>query len=91
MCRSDWGPRPLIFPVYSAEPLYLHGYDLYSMQSNQCKHIGPTIDPPKKKTAKLTTGMHHTRLSNCFSSDELPGAVTEYDQRVLLRRLARVL
>ena len=91
MCSADGGPRPLFFPVYSAGPLYLHGYDLYSMQSNQCKHIGPTTAPPKKKTAKLTTGIHHTKLSTCFSSDELPGGMTKYDQRVLLRRLARVL
>ena len=67
--------------------MYLHGYGLYSMQSNQCKHVGPTTAPPKKKTAKLTTDIHHTRLS----TEELPGGMTKYDQRVLLRRLARVL
>ena len=62
MCSADGGPRPLFFPVYSAGPPYLHGYDLYSMQSNQCKLVGPTTAPPKKKTAKLTTDIHHTRL-----------------------------
>ena len=77
--------------MYSAGPLYLHGYDLYSMQSNQCKHIGPTTAPPKKKTAKLTTGIHLTTLRACYSSNEQPGGMTKYDQRVLLRRLARVL
>ena len=90
MCSADGGAEATVFPVYSAGPLYLHGYDLYSMQINQCKHFGPTTAPLKKKTAKLTTGIHHARLSTCYSSDKQPGGMTKYDQRVLLRRLTRV-
>ena len=53
MCSADGGPRPLFFSMYSAGPLYLDGYDLYSMQSDQRKHVGPTTAPSKKKTEKL--------------------------------------
>ena len=51
--------------------------------------IGPTA-PPKKKTAKLKATIHHTKLAPAVALMSNLG-YDKNDQRVLPRRLTRVL